>query len=161
MRRVVGWSIFASAAILFASWLIVRGTSAGAIEVFGSSLGVNVAAGFLGGAVSFLIAATLARQAALSRLKSTGTPIARFVRQMRVDQKVSQQAARAAIVVAAKLLTDIGLSDERKHDTTKAADDCQVCGLDYEIKTLPSGDVACAHCELQGAVWCLADDSES
>jgi ribosomal protein L37AE/L43A len=148
MLKVILWFILGAVTILAASFVLRD------VSEFASNFGLNLAAGFLGAAVSLALGVVLARQLALKRVEALGRPIAYFVRQMRLAGKFSPDGARAAVVVAVKLLSEGGLGKERDTTGKSAEVLCPVCDLPYRVKRLATGEQSCEECGLRGSAWC-------
>jgi hypothetical protein len=63
------------------------------------------------------------------------------------------------MVLAARLLSEEGLESERASRENATDERCEVCDLQYKTR-LANGKPVCAHCGLQGSVWCLDKRAE-
>jgi len=109
---------------------------------------LNVAAGLFEIGIGTLILAFIAWVVAISKLQHLAKPLLKLIQQLRIDNKLTRESARKAVVFAVTLLSESNVSKSLSRDTGERRNNCPVCLLDVRDEK-----ERCSHCNLPQAVW--------
>jgi hypothetical protein len=116
-------------------------------HVFEKDFFVNVAAGFVGMALGTIFTAIAGLLLARNKLRQVSKPVLGFIQRLRIDGKLTDYAARRAVVCAVTLLSEGNVSGQLNPGSSQQRGKCPICTLDV------LGDKTCIPCGLPEKVW--------
>jgi hypothetical protein len=120
-----------------------------------ATLRQNLAAEILGFSLGAVLAAWVAWGLARERISRIGKPLIQLIAQLRVDGRLSGNAARTAVIVVARVLgDDAGIQQPAGLTPNEHQESCDVCGLSSCVATSNADhQMYCDQCGLPDGYW--------
>ncbi len=113
---------------------------------------VNVAAGLVEIAIGTALAAVATWAVAKNKLRELSRPVLALIQRLRIDGRLTEEAARRSVVCAVALLSESNVSKEIRPGPDEPNTDCPICAQPVAERMNK-----CIYCQLPKAIWSDAE----